>query len=285
MASRLGGPPDRWFRKGIWFLVFVAAALASFLLLGVGQDAANRWAGILGALRVALPVFFLIVAVLGLFHHGAVRAYGRLVAPVAKAHVENSPGGEGGSVDIDLRGVNYGLLRRMEWRRYEIVCAEYLRCLGSEVMETGYGRRQGFDLEIGLPGERQPSHLAKCHCAAHPVDAAALEPLYTAMRVRRVAEGMAFSVCGFTRRAERFAAARRIALVPGEAMCGQIARFDEETRAAMLKVATSGNYTTPMCPVCGIRLVLRRKRRTVPGRGEFWGCINYPRCRITLPFA
>lgn len=300
-GSRRQWPRLRGRRNWTWSLAWLAAALVSYLLLGIGQDvsrqltgplassdgslAAPYLTGFLGVLRVALPVFFLIVAVFNLFRDGAGRSRGRPIPLVAATPANDPPFADGAPVEVDLLGVNYGLLRRMEWRRFEIVCAEYLRCLGYEVMERGYGRRQGFDLEVGLPGERQPSHLVKCYGRSRPAGVAPLKDFHTAMRERRVAEGMAFSICGFTRRAERFAAAHRIALLSGEAMCAQIARFDDETRSAMIKVATSGNYTTPMCPACGIRLVLRRKRRTGAGRGEFWGCVNYPRCRVKLPLA
>jgi ssDNA-binding Zn-finger/Zn-ribbon topoisomerase 1 len=43
--------------------------------------------------------------------------------------------------------------------------------------------------------------------------------------------------------------------------------------------ATMVAYLTPSCPICGIKLVkLERKKDKSP----YWGCANYPRCRITL---
>lgn len=36
---------------------------------------------------------------------------------------------------------------------------------------------------------------------------------------------------------------------------------------------------TPLCPKCGIPLVLRCG---TGGRGDFFGCVNYPRCRATV---
>ncbi len=36
---------------------------------------------------------------------------------------------------------------------------------------------------------------------------------------------------------------------------------------------------TPLCPKCGIPLVLRHG---AGGRGDFFGCANYPRCRATI---
>ena len=45
----------------------------------------------------------------------------------------------------------------------------------------------------------------------------------------------------------------------------------------LLAVCTSGDYTTPTCPSCGIKLV----ERIIGGKAA-WGCRNYPRCRSKI---
>ena len=47
----------------------------------------------------------------------------------------------------------------------------------------------------------------------------------------------------------------------------------------LLKLATQGDFLTPTCPSCGIKMVPRKS--TQVGR-EFWGCTNYPRCKQTF---
>lgn len=44
-------------------------------------------------------------------------------------------------------------------------------------------------------------------------------------------------------------------------------------------IPCSAPSPTPLCPKCGIPLVLRRGSG---GRGDFFGCANYPRCRATV---
>ncbi len=44
------------------------------------------------------------------------------------------------------------------------------------------------------------------------------------------------------------------------------------------------NMVHPTCPKCGIPLVLRTARKGPDKGSEFWGCKNYPSCRITRPF-
>ena len=41
------------------------------------------------------------------------------------------------------------------------------------------------------------------------------------------------------------------------------------------------NMKHPICPKCGKSMVLRTARRGLGGGSEFWGCPNYPTCRVT----
>ncbi|WP_290367796.1 topoisomerase DNA-binding C4 zinc finger domain-containing protein [Cupriavidus taiwanensis] len=48
----------------------------------------------------------------------------------------------------------------------------------------------------------------------------------------------------------------------------------------MLAQAFKGDYRTPTCTACGVKLVEREGKG-----GPFWGCRKYPRCKVTLPRA
>ena len=84
-----------------------------------------------------------------------------------------------------------------------------------------------------------------------------------------------------------FAKQARITLIDGPQIMEMIRGLHPEEQARLFKVATEGDYKTPTCPSCGIKMVSRTKRN---GDGEtFWGCRNYgikkpgaKRCRITL---
>ncbi len=246
--------------------------------------------GLVGILRVALPVFLLVLVVLKGFQQPVATMRGKLNSKVKTAYQPGTPPmpGTGRRTRFphqsEVLDFNYGLLRCMEWRRFEIVCAEYLRCMGYEVMETGFGAKDAVDLEVFLPGKVTLFNVVKCFSETTPVDEAIVRTFVETMHKRNVVEGMIFSVCGFTPAAQKIAAGHRIALVNGGTLCSRVRSLDSELRAAMIEVANSGDYTTPTCPTCGIKLVLRRKHRAKPGKGEFWGCINYPRCEVTFPF-
>jgi hypothetical protein len=176
---------------------------------------------------------------------------------------------------------NYGLLRSMEWRRFEIVCAEYLRSMGYEVMETGFGDRNGVDLEVFLPGKPQLFNIVACLSDREKTGERAIAEFVDAMQRSEVSEGMIFSVRGFDAKAIKFAARYRIALVDGETLCNRVGGFDLEHRHSMIVVAIEGDYTTPTCPNCGVRLVMRRRKNSRTAADEFWGCVNYPACKVT----
>jgi len=185
----------------------------------------------------------------------------------------------------EVSDLNFGLLRTMEWRRFEIVCAEYLRSMGYEVLETGFGNRFGVDLEVFLPGKAQLFNIVRCIASDRKAPESSVREFVEIMRKRQVNEGMIFSVRGFEPRAARFAARHRIALVDGETLCQRVRGLGLEARQAMVQVAVNGDYTTPTCPNCGVRLVLRRHKRRLGLAGEFWGCINHPSCKVTMSFA
>ncbi len=43
--------------------------------------------------------------------------------------------------------------------------------------------------------------------------------------------------------------------------------------------------TSPICPTCNIPMVIRTSTRGPNQGNQFYGCINYPRCRSTVPIA
>jgi restriction system protein len=79
--------------------------------------------------------------------------------------------------------------------------------------------------------------------------------------------------------AKDFAKANRITLIDGEMFLMMINRLPEPASDKLLAFATAGDYRTPSCPRCGVKM------RAVKGRGgkaDFWGCQRYPACRQSL---
>lgn len=300
-----------WFRS--WWLYLALAALAFVVLhtaylaaesdVAVGEEFGGAYLiNLLATLRIAVPVFFVVVTLVMAWpakRGRRARSGGSSAAPrepspgeagprqppPAVGDVPASPSPVVGDVPAEPPAdLHYGLLRRLEWRRFEMVCAAYLRALDYEVLQAGFGARHSVNLEVFIPGRAGLVSVVRCVARDRPADIDVVRRLLAAMRRRGVGEAMVFSVCGFTRRAARFAVRHRIAVVGGETLCERVRGLDAARRQSVIDTAVGGDYTTPTCPACGTRLVLRRKARRAPGRGEFWGCSNFPRCRVAIPF-
>jgi len=102
------------------------------------------------------------------------------------------------------------------------------------------------------------------------------------MHAKRVQRGVFWSLAGFVGQPVRdYAAEARIQLLDGASIVERIRALDRDNQAALLARAFEGDYRTPTCVACGVKLLPRE------GRGRlFWGCQNVSKgCRITLPRA
>ena len=61
--------------------------------------------------------------------------------------------------------------------------------------------------------------------------------------------------------------------------CSFIPGMPAEASAGLLKLATQGDFLTPTCPSCSVKMTSRKS--TAEGR-KFWGCRNYPLCKETF---
>jgi len=83
----------------------------------------------------------------------------------------------------------------------------------------------------------------------------------------------------FSDDAQQFAKAHndKLFLIDGAKFVSLLSALPRDKRKQLLEFATEGDYTTPSCASCGIKMVRRSGKA-----GEFWGCQNYPRCKSTL---
>ena len=90
------------------------------------------------------------------------------------------------------------------------------------------------------------------------------------------ASAVFYATAGFHREAQHFATGKALRLIDGKKLLEQLLALPQETRIALLKEITAGDYRTPSCPQCENRM-LRRSGQA--GQPDFWGCRNYPRCK------
>jgi len=88
-------------------------------------------------------------------------------------------------------------------------------------------------------------------------------------------EGVFVASGKFTREARDFAAKESISLIDGADLIGKLTALVPEQAAALLEGATQGDYLTPTCPACAVKMISCTNEA---GR-KYWGCRNYPRCK------
>ena len=175
------------------------------------------------------------------------------------------------------------LLKHLEWRRLEELCAAYFEELG---FRTGLTHDRGdgaVDISLYAAGAETACILVHCKAwDAYPIGIKPLHELQGAMTSANVAEGVMVTTGRFTPEAAGFAAKENIQLIDGAAFLEKLVALLPEKALALLKFATKGDFLTPTCPRCSLKMTGRKSTRE--GR-MFWGCQNYPRCKHTFSSA
>jgi restriction system protein len=172
------------------------------------------------------------------------------------------------------------LLRILEWKRFEEVCAAYFEALGFRSRLARAGADGGVDVHLYQPESRSPCILVQCKAwRVYKVGVAQIRELFGVMAADRVGEGILVTTGAFTPDARSFAEGKNIHLIDGAEFIQKVTALAPEKQTALLNLATAGDFTTPTCASCGIKMIRRRPRN---GGEAFWGCINYPRCRTIL---
>jgi restriction system protein len=205
-------------------------------------------------------------------------ALGAVWWPFSRAAAQ--PGRSAGHARFDTRKWTPELLKHLEWRRFEELCAAYYEALGFGTRLTR--SRPDGGIEIGLWAEGSGSAGFIVHCKpwdAYRVGINALRELHRAMAASGVRKGVLLTSGRFTHEAVNFAARESIELIDGAGLLGRLAQLEPEKSLALLRLATQGDFLTPTCPGCSVKMT---SRKSTQGGRTFWGCLNYPRCKQTF---
>ena len=176
------------------------------------------------------------------------------------------------------------LIRALEWKRFEDLCAGYFRAKGRRAELTELGADRGTD--VLLYGENNPTQvLGVVQCKAwnaKPVGVKEIRELLGVMTDFSAPLGVFMTTSDYTPAAREFARGKHIKLMTAQQLLTLILDLPGDVQKALLQDATHGDYTVPSCPSCGIKLVRRTVKRGARQGQQFWGCRNYPRCRFTL---
>ena len=173
------------------------------------------------------------------------------------------------------------VLHAIEWKRFELLCAKYYEAVGFKSETLRCGADGGIDVKLFKIDPTKPMAVVQCKAwNTTQVGVKEIRELLGVMAHEKVSRGIFITTSRYTKDAVEFAAANPIQLIDGQGFLGKIQALPDEAKAALLGFAMEGDYRTPTCPSCGIKMTTRNSRR-----GPFWGCIHYPRCRSTIPFS
>ena len=172
------------------------------------------------------------------------------------------------------------LLRTLEWKRFELLCAEYFRILGKRVETLDHGADGGVDARVYATNSDVLEYAIQCKAWKSMVGVKELRELFGVMVHESAGKGVFMATSSFSSDAKHFAGVHsdKLFLVDGEKFLVMLSKLPDDKQKTLLAFATEGDYTTPTCASCGTKLVLRNN-------GHFWGCSNYPRCKTMLRVA
>lgn len=172
------------------------------------------------------------------------------------------------------------LIRRIEWKRFEDVCQRFYALKGIRSETTPLGPDGGIDIRLYQDGSERASSIVQCKAWGERIVGVKLvRELLGVMTHEQIGKAFFMASGRFSDDAKELAKSNRITLIDGPLFLMMIQRLCDADRADLLSFATAGEYTTPTCPRCGVKM------RAVPGkegRPSFWGCQRFPKCRQRL---
>ena len=153
---------------------------------------------------------------------------------------------------------------------------------GLQTRSQSHGADGGVDIWLHARSQTDtPIGIVQCkHWNGKPVGVDKVRELRGVMASLGLRRAQFATTSTFTDDAIEFASRNNINLLDARNLLQLVAKRSQEQQAALLAIATEGEYWRPTCASCGIKLV----ERTPRGGGKaFWGCANYPRCRTTMP--
>ncbi|WP_051293000.1 restriction endonuclease [Citrifermentans bremense] len=176
------------------------------------------------------------------------------------------------------------VLKVIEWRRFEKVTKEFLSMNGYVAVETKTGADGGVDIRVHKAATPEAVGIVQCKAwNTYKVGIKVVRELFGVMAADRVKMGMVITSGEFTSEAEEFGKGK-MTLVSGQRFLELIRKLSEDKQQHLLNVALEGDYSTPTCPQCDVKMALRESTKGRSAGGHFWGCMNYPRCKQTLVY-
>lgn len=180
---------------------------------------------------------------------------------------------------------NKKLINTLEWKRFEELCAEYFNEKGYKANVTRQGADGGIDIHLLKENYSLTKPFGIVQCKAwncYKVGVKPIRELYGVMSAEQAPLGVFITSGTYTKEAEEFSKGKHLKLISGDTLLKLILALSEEQQQVLLKKITKGDYSTPSCPSCGVKMTQRITKKGKNIGNKFWGCVNFPKCRNTL---
>lgn len=169
------------------------------------------------------------------------------------------------------------LIQDLEWKRFEELCVAYYNEKGIRAVMTDLGADGGIDIKLYQDGTGKPTSITQCKAWASKVGVKQIREFLGVMTHEKISKGFYMTSNSFTDDAKDTAKVNNITLISGEMLLMMIGRLSKASQDKLISLATEGDYKTPSCASCGVKMIKR-----AGSSKEFWGCVNFPKCRQKL---
>lgn len=185
------------------------------------------------------------------------------------------------SINIQPVYMSLELIQSIEWKRFEELCKAYIEIKGGNKAKTTWvGANGGVDLGLYKEGSDKSTALIQCKAwSTKKVGIGPVREFYEMMVAEGAKNGIFMITHVYSQEAIAFAKGKKLLLLSGNGLIQDILNMPEDQQAHLLEVATEGDYLTPSCPKCDIKLVRRKASKSKGSANEFWGCKNHPICK------
>lgn len=199
-----------------------------------------------------------------------------VVEPEAAQAIHDPWSGQAAEIQAKPTDWSIDVIRAVEWKRFEDLCRKFYETSGIRTATMALGSDAGMDILLYQDDSGKPTAIVQCAAGGDClVGVRPVRELLGVMTHEKI--GRAFFVTSghFADPAKAVATGNRITLINGDMLLMMIKRLPEAARKSLLEFATEGDYTTPTCPACGIRM----KRLSGESEGsDSWACHNHPGC-------
>lgn len=166
------------------------------------------------------------------------------------------------------------LLSAIEWRRFEELCVRTFEHKGFTCKTQSHGADEGIDIHLYFGQETLTlDRIVQCKAWKKKVPVEPMRAFLGTIVSVGAKRGTFVSRGGFTSDAIEFAAKNGIHTIDDIQLLELISNLGPVESRILLERVTEGDYTTPTCASCGIKLVPRSLESDKP----FWGCRNWKR--------